>query len=294
MSRTTPGGILAQLGLLGVALMTTILAASSQSQPDARLFEGSRLIVGDGSSIENSAFVVENRKITKVVEEGEVRLPAGRGSYRPGRQDGHAHAGERSALHLGYEGYTSWSGENYTRDNVVNHLARLAYYGVGAVISTGTDPTRVRPRAAAESASQERLAEPGIYSPPERRRPAVVQMAASSTSSSSAVENRRIYDLPDETEARKVAGQLGAKSVKFIKIWVDDRNGGQPKLQPNVYGAFIDEAHKHHVKVVAHPQNARDSKELLEAGIDGLLHLRTGPELDDEAVRLIEDFATSS
>jgi imidazolonepropionase-like amidohydrolase len=56
-----------------------------------------------------------------------------------------------------------------------------------------------------------------------------------------------------------------------------------------VYGAFIDEAHKHHVKVVAHPQNARDSKELLKAGIDGLLHLRTGPELDDEAVRLMKD-----
>jgi len=62
----------------------------------------------------------------------------------------------------------------------------------------------------------------------------------------------------------------------------------KPKLQPNVYGAFIDEAHKHHVKVLAHPQNARDSKELLKAGIDGLLHLRTGPELDDEGVRLMK------
>jgi imidazolonepropionase-like amidohydrolase len=69
---------------------------------------------------------------------------------------------------------------------------------------------------------------------------------------------------------------------------VDDRNGTQAKLQPNVYGAFIDEAHKHSVKVLAHPQNARDSKGLLTAGIDGLLHLRLGAEFDDETVSMMK------
>ena len=96
MSRTTQGGMLAQLGLLGVALMITVLAASSQSQQSsgARLFVGSRLIVGDGSSIENSG-VVETGRSPRWVERARCK-PRGRGTYRPGRQDGHAHAGERS------------------------------------------------------------------------------------------------------------------------------------------------------------------------------------------------------
>ena len=61
---------------------------------------------------------------------GRVDL-AGR-TLMPAMIDAHAH--------LGYEGYTSWRGENYTRENVVDHLNRYAYYGFGAVFSTGTDP----------------------------------------------------------------------------------------------------------------------------------------------------------
>ena len=43
------------------------------------------------------------------------------------------------------------------------------------------------------------------------------------------------------------------------------------------------------MKVLAHPQNAADSKALLKAGIDGLLHLRLGPDFDDEAIRMMKE-----
>ena len=156
----------------------------------------------------------------------------------------------------------------------------------GAVISTGTDPTDFalglqRDQQAGKVGGARYLFAAGAAPPgggPNGGFLSVIKSSGRPT----------IYDLPNETEARKVAEQLAAKGVTFIKIWVDDRNGGQPKLQPNVYGAFIDEAHKHNVKVLAHPQNARDSKDLLKAGIDGLLHLRVGAELDDEAVRLMK------
>jgi imidazolonepropionase-like amidohydrolase len=288
MSRIGRGGILAVPGILGcLALIPTAFAASAQSQQSsgAFLFEGSRLIVGDGSSIESSAFVVEKGKITRVGRKGEVQAPQGAAridltgkTVMPTLVNDH--------LHLGYEGYTSWSGENYTRDNVINHLTRLAYYGVGAVISTGTDPTDFalalqRDQQAGKVGGARYLFAAGAAPPGGGPNGGFLNVIRSSG-------RPTIYDLPNETEARKVAEQLAAKGVTFIKIWVDDRNGGQPKLQPNVYGAFIDEAHKHNVKVVAHPQNARDSKDLLKAGIDGLLHLRVGPELDDEAVRLMK------
>ena len=42
------------------------------------LFEGARLIVGDGSApVENSAFLVEGDRFTRVGRKGAVQAPAG-------------------------------------------------------------------------------------------------------------------------------------------------------------------------------------------------------------------------
>ena len=47
------------------------------------VFEGARLITGDGSApIENSAFIVENDQFTRVGRRGEVQIPAGRRARR--------------------------------------------------------------------------------------------------------------------------------------------------------------------------------------------------------------------
>ena len=56
-----------------------VLAAAVQTSGPARtLFEGARLIAGDGSQpIENSAFLVENETITRVARKGEIPLPRG-------------------------------------------------------------------------------------------------------------------------------------------------------------------------------------------------------------------------
>src|SRR5450631_3683691 len=67
----------------------------------ATLFEGARLIVGDGSApIESSAFIVQGDKITRVGKKGEVQLPAGATrvdltgkTVIPGLLDSHAHVG---------------------------------------------------------------------------------------------------------------------------------------------------------------------------------------------------------
>src|ERR1700722_12920027 len=42
------------------------------------VFEGARLITGDGSApIENSAFIVENNQFTRVGRRGQLQIPAG-------------------------------------------------------------------------------------------------------------------------------------------------------------------------------------------------------------------------
>src|SRR5579863_9067391 len=53
-------------------------AAQSRTAASATLFEGARLIVGDGKApIENSAFLAENTRFTRVGRKGEIPLPAG-------------------------------------------------------------------------------------------------------------------------------------------------------------------------------------------------------------------------
>ena len=65
------------------------------------LFEGARLIVGDGNApIEDSAFLMENNKFTKIGKKGEIQPPEGAAGVRtygrtvmPALIDTHTHLG---------------------------------------------------------------------------------------------------------------------------------------------------------------------------------------------------------
>src|SRR6186713_2894815 len=68
--------------LIGVSLVVAGLAGLSAGQvrrgPSAVLFEGARLIAGDGRApIESSAFLVAGSTFTRVGRKGEIPLPAG-------------------------------------------------------------------------------------------------------------------------------------------------------------------------------------------------------------------------
>ncbi len=87
------------------------------------LFEGAGLIVGDGRTLDNSAFIVENKRFTRVGKKGELQLP--RGAVRidltgktviPALIDLHAHPG--------YLKGATYAAQNYTRDNMIDHLNR--------------------------------------------------------------------------------------------------------------------------------------------------------------------------
>jgi hypothetical protein len=105
----------------------------------ATVFEGARLITGDGSApIENSAFVVENNRFTRVGRRGELQVPAGAAhvdlkgkTVMPTMTDVHGHFGFQHVA----EG--TMSKEFYTRENLIDHLERLAYHGVGATVGVG-------------------------------------------------------------------------------------------------------------------------------------------------------------
>ncbi len=274
---------------VALVLFACALAAAGCAPPPAApasnavLFEGARLIVGDERApIENAAFVVENGAFTQVGRAGDVQAPAGASrvslagkTVMPAIVNAHAH--------LGYRKGASFKVENYTRDNILDHLQRMAYHGIAAVMSMGTerpdgfalrDELRAAPPAglALFLTAGRGLAMPnGGPSPPLRDAP---------------------YGVSTEAEARAAVQELAAKKVDgYVKIWVDDRGGMVKKLPPAIYAAAIDEAHKNGLLTITHTQLLADVKGIVRAGIDGLAHppWRAGEEVDDELIGLLKE-----
>src|SRR5712691_9614360 len=87
-------------GLIVAVASSQLPAQAPTGAQRAALFEGARLIVGDGRTIENSAFIVENAHFTKVGRKGELRIPDGGArvdltgkTVMPAMVDVHSHLG---------------------------------------------------------------------------------------------------------------------------------------------------------------------------------------------------------
>ena len=81
MKKTT---VLQSLLLVGAAALQLAGPSEALVQVEAAtLYEGARLIVGDGSGIENSAFIVQNGRFSRIGTRGEVQAPAGASRVNP-------------------------------------------------------------------------------------------------------------------------------------------------------------------------------------------------------------------
>ena len=243
-------------------LALTLLAALTGcgEVPDATtgvVYSGARLIIGDGSVIEESVFSVDNGRFVAVGTAGEVSEAGGanrvdlRGmTVMPAIVDAHTHM-------------------STTRDALIDDLQRRAYFGVGAAVSMGSDgpdaPLELRDELIPGTA-RFRSAGHGITSPEPGR--------------------RVVHWVTTELEARQAVRDEAARRVDLIKIWVDDRNGQYEQLSPATYAAVIDEAHQNDLRVAAHIFDLADGKGLLRAGIDILAHGVRDRDIDYEFVQL--------
>ena len=244
----------------------------------ATVFEGARLITGDGTApIENSAFVVEGNRITAVGRRGEVRAPQGAAridltgkTVIPGLIDAHSH--------IGYMRNLTSGPQNYTRENILDHMQRFAYHGVVASMAYGSDfgelPYVLRdetaagrhPNAARFLTAGRGLAPVDEISPNNMRHSAIL--------------------ITSEDDIRRAVQELKSHDIKMLKTWVDDRGGQVRKFPPATYRAIIDEAHRNNIKVVVHATGLEDVKGLLRANVDGLAHMVS--DVDDELMELLK------
>jgi imidazolonepropionase-like amidohydrolase len=255
-----------------VAFAALLIPGGAQAQT---LYEGARLITGDGQVIENSAFVVVNGAIAQVGRQGEVSMPAGGSrvnltgkTVMPTLIDAHVHMGYRKGL--------DFSQNNFTRENLTDILQRFAYWGVAAILEAGTSRGELSYELRANpppNAALFRTAGKGFGMP---------------NAGPGGVMRDSAYGVTTEEEARADVRELAAKHADMIKIWVDDRGGTVEKLKPNLYRAIIDEAHKNNIHVFAHVMKLDDVKDLLRAGIDGFAHMVRDKDIDDEMIALVK------
>ena len=253
-----------------VAVATTIavgvlggLAGPVRAQAPATsvtVYEGARLIVGDGSApIENATLVVDGARIVQAGRAADVRVPAGATrvslagkTVMPMLIDTHVHLSP-------------------TREGLTRDLKRRAYFGVGAAMSLGMDkyelldirgqtiPGAARFFSAGRGIT---MPEPGRLTVP--------------------------HWITTEAEGRKAVQELAAQKVDIVKIWVDTRDGKYKKLTPEIYGAIIDETHKNGLRITAHIFDLEDAKGLMRAGIDAFAHGVRDRDIDDEFVAMFK------
>ena len=278
---------------LSIAVLTvTVACAGPPASPvlttpeDARLFTGARVIVGDGTVIENAAIVVQDDLIIDVGRVGEVETPVGAAvvdltgqTVMPALVNTHAH--------LGWEKYTSWGSEHFTRENLIDHLNRHAYYGVGTIISTGSD----REEIALEVRQAQRLGQvggarylvsPGIGTPGGGPNPRFTNDEGW----------WGLHGVSSADQAREAVRAVAADGVGILKIWVDardERRGAAVKLAPEIYEAVLDEARVRDIRVIAHATTLEDHKRLVDAGTRRFIHMPYDRAVDDEYLTRVRE-----
>ncbi len=246
-------------------MLLALVALSGCGDPDAgggtdaTVFEGARLIVGDGSeAIEDAVFIVENDRFTQVGSKADVEIPSG-----ATRVD----LGGKTVMPALVNAHVHLAPEREARTDQVQHMA---YYGAGAVLSLGLDtgdvPFEMRNELVRDGARSQSAGR-GITAPEPGR-------------------SEVPHWVTSEEEARSAVRELAAQQVDFVKIWVDDRGGQYERLSPAFYGAVIDEAHANGLRVTAHVFRLEDAKGLLRAGIDAFAHGIRDMDIDDEVLAL--------
>jgi imidazolonepropionase-like amidohydrolase len=264
-----------QSSILFAACVLLAAGIASPVKSQTTVFEGARLIDGEGGApIENAAFMVEGDRFTAVGRRGELTIPPGTAridlsgkTVIPALIDAHVHMGYRKGLSFGQD--------NYTRENLLDTLNRFAYYGVAAILETGTARSDLAYQLRAERP-------PGALFRTAGRGFGMPDAGPGGPMRDSA------YGVTTEAEARTDVQELAAKKVDMIKIWVDDRNGTVAKLKPSLYRAIIEEAHKHDIHVLAHIVDLADVKDLLRAGVDGFAHMIRDKDIDEELLGLLK------
>ena len=229
--------------------------ATSAGGEGATAFVGAHIIDGTGADpIENGVLVVRGGRIEAVgdveISVGAEQVDVSGRTIFPGLINTHGHVGDTVGL----------QGGGYSEQNVLDHLALYARYGITTVNSLGGDQAVAAQVRDAEDADLDRARL--LFAGP---------VVAGAT--------------PEEVTAQ--ADEIAAMNPDFIKIRVDDNLGAGTKMSPEVYQTVIDAAHANDIPLASHLFYLEDAKGLLNAGTDFVAHSVRDQPVDQELIDLL-------
>jgi imidazolonepropionase-like amidohydrolase len=284
------------------AACTSAGGAAQQAGQDtaartATLFEGARVIVGDGvTTIENAAFLVQGNRITSIGRSGEIQAPSGAArvdltgkTVMPALVDLHSHIGyEDTAANTEDE-------ENFTRENVIDHLERFAYTGHALTHSLGNDnPALFDARYADDPAKFTDLRAESQQDSFSGARYYTIGRGLAWEGTGNP-RSSAPYPIFKPLQARLAVRELRAQGIRFVKLWLEDRGGyqipgekGPFYLTQDSYTAAITEAHRLGMRTIAHVKTLADTKAMIRAGLDIQTHPIQDYPVDAELIALLK------
>jgi imidazolonepropionase-like amidohydrolase len=159
-------------------------------------------------------------------------------------------------VHVGTLKGLSNKAENYTRENILAQLKKYEDFGVGNIQVMGSDRPMLFESGLRDSSLRGLIPGTRIHS-------AGYGFGTPQAGPPIGFGFDRIYRpvSPDQVPAEM--DSLAVIKPDLVKIWLDDFGGQFKKMDPSIYHAIIEEAHKHGLRVAAHVYYLGDARRLV-------------------------------
>ncbi len=279
--RLSSSGLLLLFGLL-----TSFSLNAQTGSGSTHYFKDARLIIGDGTVFEQGSLLVRDGIILGSGTVADQDIPDGAVIHElqgktviPALINTHAH--------LGWEAYGDWGSKHFTDSNLIDHLYRHAYYGVGTIISTGSDKEDVANRVYLEQrkgtiGGARYHQSPGMGSPGGGPNPRFTDDP----------DYWGVNPVADPEQAVRSVQALAERGYGIAKIWVDardERRGAEVKLAPEIYRAVLNTAANYDIRIIAHATTLADHKTLVSYGNRRFIHMPYDMAVDDEYLDMVRE-----
>lgn len=291
MHRLAPMGVALALSALSALSCRTPSASAPRSLVGAPVFLRGTVVNADGTTLPDSAVVVEGNRITRVLPASEVRLPPGAAFVGgpdawivPGLFDAHVHFFQSGGIYTRPDIVDLTSRVPYAKErgaiaaNLDRTLARYLRSGVTSVVDMGGPLWNFDVR---EHANRTALAP----------RVSVAGPLLSSVSRPQLVVDGDgpIVEVKDPGRARAIVREQAARHPDLVKLWWVLPPGGSATDWLPVGKAAIDEAHALGLRVAVHATQLETARTAVQAGADVLVHSVSDVPVDEAFLTLLRE-----
>ncbi|PKD45162.1 amidohydrolase family protein [Rhodohalobacter barkolensis] len=266
-------------GYLLIILLTAFCYSSAAVAQPTLVIENGRVIIGNGTVLEQASVVVAGDSIYSVTQKpieapDARRIDASGKTVLPGLIDAHVH------LTIPPEGRDSAAVARHLKENVPDILRNFLEHGITTVRSTGSywpSGGELRDRIADGELEGPRIMTSGPVFTADGGHPATTICEGkfsrvNITGQDSYCSDHLAEVVSGPKEARKNVRRLTEEGVDFIKL-VSDSINPPVQIDEEIVEAIVEESHREGVRVEGHVYEAEQMESYAKMGMDGFAHL---------------------